>query len=113
MNGAKVLLLGVTYKANVSDLRESPAAPLAERLVAWGAEVSFHDAFVESWTFGPASERWTVDCVADAYAAAREADLVVLLQAHAEYDLPAFAEAATTLLDTRGVVVPGDSVIRL
>jgi len=113
MNGAKVLLLGVTYKANVSDLRESPAAPLAERLVAWGAEVSFHDVFVESWTFGPSSERRTVECVADAYAAATEADLVVLLQAHAAYDLPALAEAATTLLDTRGVVGAGDSVIRL
>ena len=43
VNGAQVLLLGVTYKPDVADLRESPARPLAQRLAAWGANITFHD----------------------------------------------------------------------
>ena len=39
VKGSRVLLLGVTYKANISDCRESPADPLAKRLLAWGADL--------------------------------------------------------------------------
>ncbi|MDI1466456.1 UDP binding domain-containing protein, partial [Catellatospora sp. KI3] len=42
-NGASVLLLGVTYKPNIADKRESPATPLARALANLGAKVSFHD----------------------------------------------------------------------
>ena len=53
INGSVVLLLGVTYKANIADERESPATPLAERLLRLGAEVVYHDPYVASWTAGP------------------------------------------------------------
>ena len=43
VNGARVLLLGVTYKPDVADLRETPAEPLAARLLQQGAALSFHD----------------------------------------------------------------------
>ena len=50
VNGSNVLLLGVTYKPNIADCRESPADPLAARLASWGANVSYHDPFVPHWS---------------------------------------------------------------
>src|SRR6202035_423939 len=47
--GAKVLLLGVTYKQDIADQRESPARPIARKLLQRGAVLSFHDPYVDSW----------------------------------------------------------------
>lgn len=105
---ARVLLLGVTYKADVADARETPAVPLARALVRLGADVRWHDPHVD--TFAPDNQ--ALPRVADAVEAAREADLVVLLQAHSAYDLAAVADAAALLLDTRGVLT-GPRVQRL
>jgi UDP-N-acetyl-D-glucosamine dehydrogenase len=49
VKGSSVLLLGVTYKADIADERESPAVPLAAKLTAMGADVRFHDPHVTSW----------------------------------------------------------------
>ncbi len=46
VNGARVLLLGVTYKRDIADQRESPARPIARKLRARGAAVSYHDPYV-------------------------------------------------------------------
>jgi UDP-N-acetyl-D-mannosaminuronate dehydrogenase len=113
MNGARVLLLGITYKPNISDRRQSPADPMARRLASLGANVSFHDPFVPDWAIdGPAGpvHLKTVD---DVYAAAAEADIVVLLQPHGTYDLGRLASASPLLLDTRGVTPDADTVQRL
>jgi len=101
-NGAKVLLLGVTYKANISDRRESPADPLAKRLLEWGAEVSYHDPFVSEWHVEGTDVHLKGE--PDLAAAAVGADIVVLLQAHSTFDLDGVADVAACLLDTRGVV---------
>jgi UDP-N-acetyl-D-glucosamine dehydrogenase len=97
MNGSRVLLLGVTYKKNIADQRESPAQPIARKLLARGAVLSYHDPYVEPWT---------VDGVPVPRAASPdvEADLVILLQAHDDYDVPALAAGARLFLDTRGVL---------
>lgn len=114
VNGAKVLLIGVTYKPNVADLRQSPAEPLAGRLLDWGAELSFHDPFVLRWKVrgsdGVASIR---DSVPDPYMAAAAADIVVVLQPHSTYDLTRLAQAGSLVLDTRGCLDPSDTVSRL
>jgi len=113
LNGAKVLLVGVTYKANISDCRESPADPLAERLASLGAEIIYHDPFVPRWQ--PRSGGMLLDreCVPDVYEAARIADLTVLLQAHRVYDLDELAMASVRLLDTRGVIPLSANTLRL
>ena len=49
LNGAKVLLLGVTYKKDIADQRESPARPIARKLLQRGAVLSYHDPFVDAW----------------------------------------------------------------
>lgn len=113
MNGAKVLLLGVTYKADISDCRESPAYPLVERLAAMGCEVSYHDPFVPTWRVSGASLAATLTSVDDVYAAAGDVDAVILLQRHSEYDLDRLARESTLLLDTRGALGTSDTVHRL
>ena len=100
VNGARVLLLGVTYKRDVADQRESPARPIARKLRARGAAVGYHDPHVPGWQVdGEAVPR-----AADLLAAVAAADLVILLQPHQEYDLAQLARTARLLLDTRGVV---------
>ncbi len=49
LNGAKVLLLGVTYKKDIADQRESPARPIARKLLQRGAVLTYHDPHVDSW----------------------------------------------------------------
>jgi len=100
VNGAKVLLLGVTYKRDIADQRESPARPLARKLLGRGAQVSYHDPYVPGWLVdGRAIPR-----AENLDAALADADLVILLQAHRGYDPAQLTRGARLLLDTRGVI---------
>lgn len=108
LRGSTVLLLGVTYKADIADQRESPARPLAEALLAQGAHVAFHDPAVEEWRLDSAS----LTRVADLDRSVAEADLVVLVQNHRVYDVDSLAQASKRFFDTRGVAT-GDNVQRL
>lgn len=111
LRGSTVLLLGVTYKADIADERESPAVALAVKLRGMGADVRFHDPYVTDWnaTEHGEPERF-LKSETDLRQAAEAADVIVLLQAHREYingaldGLPVF--------DTRGVLA-GDAVERL
>ncbi|GAB2467298.1 nucleotide sugar dehydrogenase [Promicromonospora xylanilytica] len=108
LRGSTVLLLGVTYKPDIADQRESPARPLGEALVAQGAHVAFHDPAVEEWQL----ESTVLSRVADLDQAVAGADLVVLVQNHRAYDVDALAAASTRFFDTRGVAT-GETVHRL
>ena len=116
LNGSTVLLVGVTYKPNIADERESPVRPLARELFAEGANVVFHDEYVEHWNIdsehGAHPGDRVLDRQPDLYEAAANADLVILLQPHRAYDLAKLAAAAPALLDTRGLLT-GDNVERL
>ncbi|WP_256842730.1 nucleotide sugar dehydrogenase [Ornithinimicrobium cryptoxanthini] len=109
LKGSTILLLGVTYKPNIADQRESPAVPLARALVAKGATVRFHDPHVQSWgALGDAATR-----VEDELGGVAEADLSVLVQNHREYDVDALAANATRFFDTRGKATDGERIHRL
>jgi UDP-N-acetyl-D-glucosamine dehydrogenase len=97
-NGASILLLGVTYKADIADQRESPAVPLARELDALGAKLSYHDPYVPRWDV-PGLEITRADDLSSAVA---DADLVILVQNHAEYDPDELASRAQRFFDTRG-----------
>jgi nucleotide sugar dehydrogenase len=97
--GSTVLLLGVTYKPNIADQRESPATPLARELSMLGAQVTYHDPYVPRWPVNGHE----IPRVPDLESAVTAADLVILVQPHREYDLDALAGAARLLFDTRGV----------
>lgn len=99
INGANVLLLGVTYKPDISDQRESPAVPIAEELLKRGANLKYHDPFVGAWRLNSVN---TLQCESDLDEALAQADVVVLLQKHSKYDVSALEEKANAFLDTTG-----------
>jgi UDP-N-acetyl-D-glucosamine dehydrogenase len=105
VRGSSVLLLGVTYKPNVADQRESPAVPLARQLLGLGAVVSYHDPHVTNWTTAPTDVR----PIASLDEAIPAADLVILLQNHRKYDADALARRAKLFFDTRGVTTVEES----
>ncbi|TLM81682.1 nucleotide sugar dehydrogenase [Pseudarthrobacter sp. NamE5] len=108
LNGSTILLLGVTYKPNIADQRESPATPIAQLLRRKGAIVSYHDPKVGTWRVDDA----TLEGEQDLHTAIQSADLVVLLQNHAEYDADALSQKASLFFDTRGVT-SSSAAIRL
>jgi len=99
LNGSSVLLLGVSYKANIADQRHSPAIPIGHGLTAKGANIRYHDVNVPTWKLNGI----TYESASDLDRAVQDADVVILLQAHPEYDLQEISEKARLLFDTRGV----------
>lgn len=99
LNGAQILLLGVSYKANIADQRHSPAMPVGHGLTDKGARISYHDENVPAWQFN--GEEY--QSVPDLDQAIESADIVILLQNHREYDLDDIASKAQLFFDTRGV----------
>ncbi|MER8221987.1 nucleotide sugar dehydrogenase [Streptomyces sp. NPDC094143] len=101
--GARVLLLGVTYKPDLADLQGTPAREIAQRLMELGAAVSYHDPHVPAWSV---LDR-PVPRADSLYEAAADADLTILLQQHRTYDLQGLSVKAQLLLDTRGAAPTG------
>lgn len=99
LRGSKILMLGVAYKKNIGDLRESPAFAIARRLGARGAEVSWHDPFVDEFIVDglPLKRSTQVDL------AVREADLTLVVTDHDGIDWTEVAHRASLILDTRNV----------
>ena len=108
MKGSNVLIIGVTYKPNIADQRESPAQPLAEHLASMGAQVSYFDPFVEEWQV-PDVETHRVEVLQDGLAAC---DIAILVQNHSTLDLQTITKDAPLILDTRGKLA-GPNVERL
>jgi nucleotide sugar dehydrogenase len=98
LKGAHVLLLGVTYKPNVADQRESPVQAVGRKLRKRGAVLTYHDPYVHEWRLKGEPVR-RADDLDDEIAGA---DLVILLQDHAAYDLDRISRQARLVLDTRG-----------
>ena len=108
VNGSVIVLVGVTYKANVSDMRETPARPLAQQLLDLGADVRYLDPHVEEFLVGDQ----LVPAVGDTRSGLEEADLVIVLQAHREVMESDILDEVGAILDTSGSL-NGDNVDRL
>ncbi len=100
VKGSRVLVLGVAYKKDVSDLRESPALDIIHLLEEKGAQVAYHDPHV------PAFQHEGVEMtgVTDLDAALRAADCVVVVTDHSAYDWTQVQALAATVVDTRRVL---------
>ncbi|KAF4407687.1 MULTISPECIES: nucleotide sugar dehydrogenase [Streptomyces] len=109
LQGADVLVVGVTYKPDVADLRESPATPLVRSLRRAGARVTFADPLVEEWSV----DGVPVHRAEDLASTAAVSDIAVLLQPHQALDLRAVTDAGCSVLDTRGVLPRSRLVERL
>jgi UDP-N-acetyl-D-glucosamine dehydrogenase len=88
LKGKKILVVGVAYKPEVSDVRETPAAGLIIELRSQGADVTWHDEFVKEWN-GEKSSPLTPNF-----------ELVILANPHSNTKLSALG--TTRILDTRG-----------
>ena len=106
MNGSKVLVVGVAYKKNIGDLRESPALDIINLLQEKGAEVSFHDPHVSTiQDDGHTPIRGLpMHSVALTDATIRGADLVLIVTDHQDIDYARLLKEAVQVLDTRGVI---------
>jgi UDP-N-acetyl-D-glucosamine dehydrogenase len=111
VNGARILVLGIAYKPDVGDVRESPALHTMQTLRKRGADVRFHDFFIDQVPMsGEAGQ-----CVRDLDEELSGADLVVLLTPHTAYDLASIAERSRVVFDTRNAYGPErrENVIKL
>lgn len=101
LNGARVLALGIAYKRDVDDMRESPSVFVMERLRDWGADVAYSDPNVPVFpkmrehSFDLKSEPLTPENIASF-------DVVILLTDHGDFDYDLIRKHAQVLVDTRG-----------
>jgi UDP-N-acetyl-D-glucosamine dehydrogenase len=105
VNGSRVLLFGVAYKANVNDTRESPALRIIELLRDEGAEVAYHDPHV------PTLARQGLASVELSERVLREHDVSVVVTAHDGVDWGMVAREAPLVVDLRNVVPEGDGKV--
>ncbi len=99
VKGSRVLVVGVAYKKDVSDLRESPALDIIHLLEEKGASVIYHDPHVPAFHY----EGLTMSAVADLDTALQEADCVIIATDHSAYDWPSLRRKPRLLVDTRRV----------
>ena len=101
VNGAHVLLLGVAYKRDIDDVRESPAFDVRRLLAADGAEIGYHDPHVPVWRTGDHDELRSIPLTDETLAAH---DVVVILADHSDVDYRRVFGRAKALVDTRRAV---------
>jgi UDP-N-acetyl-D-glucosamine dehydrogenase len=111
LNGSKVLIMGLAYKPNVDDCRESPSVLIMEILRKWGADVSYSDPYVPSFP-EMRDHHFSLDSVDLNPEVISSYDAVVLLTNHKIFDYEMVYENAKLLVDTRGKYQHFDRVIR-
>ncbi|MBI3165845.1 MAG: nucleotide sugar dehydrogenase, partial [Chloroflexi bacterium] len=99
LKGSKVLALGVAYKPDIDDVRESPALDVIGLLRKKGALVEYHDPYIPH--IHHEYEDWQMDSVTDLMKSVKEADAVVLVTNHKMYDYNAIIESAKFVFDSR------------
>ncbi|NPV40612.1 MAG: nucleotide sugar dehydrogenase [Anaerolineae bacterium] len=113
LNGSKVLVIGVAYKPDIDDLRESPALDIIHLLGQKGAEVSYHDPYIASLRH----EDINMESVADLESAVKSADCVVIVTNHSSYDYKKMLADARLIVDARNALglhgQANDKVVRL
>jgi UDP-N-acetyl-D-glucosamine dehydrogenase len=108
VRGSKVAILGVSYKAGVGDLRESPALRIIEILQGQGAEIAYHDDYV------PTVAQFDLRTV-DLDTALQDADIAVIVTAHPGIDLHHIVDTTPQVIDFRGVTrhIDAPNLVRL
>ena len=112
LNGSKVLVLGIAYKKNVDDMRESPSVELMERLVKKGADVHYSDPHVPVF---PKMREHYFDLSSVKLSAENLAhyDCVLLATDHEAFDYPTIARHSKLIVDTRGkFLTPATNIVK-
>ncbi len=108
LNGADVVLVGMSYKANTSDARESPSVDVANRLIDLGARVSVIDPHIDAQSLPAGAIE--IDLTAKAL---EEAEAVIVLVDHDDIDIDLIAEHASYVLDCRDALAEDARVDKL
>jgi len=111
INGSKVLLIGVTYKPNISDLRESPAIDITHLLLEKGAEVSYYDPYVPEID----QDGLLMQSEKELQAAVEKADCVAIITNHTKIDYAMVLEKSKVIFDARNALkdVPGKKDLKV
>ena len=113
VNGSQILVLGVAYKRDVNDVRESPAFEIIETLMSKGGRISYHDPYVPHL----AHDSFTLDAISLNEAALSASDCVVVVTDHSTYDWQWIAAHARLVVDTRNALrdtsAPQAEVVKL
>jgi UDP-N-acetyl-D-glucosamine dehydrogenase len=107
MKGSRVLLLGVAYKKDIDDVRESPALSIIDRLRARGADVSYHDPFVKEVHFDDAHTEGGGEPLASVVLSDEElsaSDCVVIVTDHSATDYQRVCRLCSLIVDTRNAL---------
>lgn len=107
MKGSRILLLGVAYKKDINDVRESPALSIIDRLRAKGADVRYHDPFVKEIRFDDAHTEGGGEPLASAAfndEELRAADCIVIVTDHSDIDYQRVCQLAPLVVDTRNAL---------
>jgi UDP-N-acetyl-D-glucosamine dehydrogenase len=108
VNGSRILILGVSYKAGIGDIRESPALKIIGRLQDLGGEVAYHDPFVPELRGHGLSSRDLDEGLAGA-------DVVAIVTSHPGFDYDKIVASAPLVVDFRGVTrgIEAENLVRL
>ena len=107
MNGSRILLLGVAYKKDIDDVRESPALSIIDRLRSKGCAVRYHDPFVSDLTFEDAHAEGSGEPLSSVDLTEQEiraSDCVVIVTNHSGIDYARVIELAPLVVDTRNAL---------
>ncbi len=100
VKGSRILVLGVAYKPDIDDIRESPALDVIGLLHQKGAIVSYHDPYIPRLV----EESLELESVADLMAEVRAADCVVIITNHSAYNYESILKEAACVVDTRNAL---------
>lgn len=101
LNGAKVMLLGVAYKQDIDDFRESPALDVIDELEKHGAEVTFFDSYVPEYNYHGKYKKGEVDLTPEVLSSK---DLVIVTTSHSNVDYDFVQKHATDIFDTKNAM---------
>ena len=106
LNGSRVLILGVAYKRDIDDLRESPALTIIELLQKEGAQVSYHDPY---FPFIGKGRKYDLQMKRSELDKLGEYDCIVIVTDHSDYDYKKIVREARLVVDTRNATKGIDS----
>ena len=101
VNGSKILFIGVAYKPNINDERESPALDIMDITNHKGGEVSYHDPYISKVKTNEGREFYSMDLSAEALA---QADCIVLTTNHKDFDKDFIKKHSSLIVDLRNMV---------
>jgi UDP-N-acetyl-D-glucosamine dehydrogenase len=101
LKGSRCLILGVAYKPDIDDIRESPALDVIGLLQKKGATVEYHDPYIPVLKTHEGAE---MHSVVDLMSAVCSADLVVAVTNHKDYDYQAILDSAKFIFDSRNAL---------